>query len=300
MQPRAPDAVPAPRYITVLLLLSGLTLPNGGHCRALHPPPSKPLSSHDNDSEGTRQEQCELTGALWKETTGVVTVPGHEIATYRMKVLPLPRGGPARPVSPEEALRSFSARVYRCCQMGFQCRGVRGIQGHRSGDFDMEFYLLPDVLLAQVVRAEIHLSISNPLHLKVEPRFPSLERHGYPTRYSVWPGDGTLKLWVDLLFLFQGLQEAIGGSRQGHSLVDLRRLGGLGRPHGKDLSRAEVDPSLQDTDPNLWGEGNGAGSSPLELNLLLHCSKDQGGGGVPCENSGVHLLHAPFIVVSYR
>ncbi|XP_029115479.1 uncharacterized protein LOC114912479 [Scleropages formosus] len=298
MPPRAHTAVTAPRCVTALLLLSGLALPGGGHRRALHPPSS--VSLDGNDAEGTRREQCALLGARWKEATGDATVPGPEISTYRVRVLPLPRGGPRRAVSPEEALRSFSARVYRCCRMGFQCRGVRGIQGHVSADFHVEFYLLPDVLLAPVVSAEVHLHISNPLHLTVEPWFPYLGRHGHPTRYGVGPGAGTLELRVDLLFLFRGLREAVGRAGGGRSLADLRRLGGPGRYRGKGPSRAEADPSPQDADPGPWGEGDGAGPSSLELDLVLRCSGDRGGGGVPCENSGVRLLHAPFIVVSYR
>lgn len=101
---------------------------------------------------------------------------------------------------------------------------------------------------------------------------------------------------MDLLFLFQGLQEAAGGARGGSSLMDMRRVGVLSR--GDPRERLPPQQSLQDTDGDQWGEGLDHLQTAQQLGLALNCSK--GGQGVACEHNGLHLLHAPFIALSYR
>lgn len=101
---------------------------------------------------------------------------------------------------------------------------------------------------------------------------------------------------MDLLFLFQGLQEAAGGARGGPSLVDMRRVGGLSRGGQRDWPGALL--SLQDTATDQLGEGLGPLLNAVDLGLALNCK--MGGVGVSCEHNGVHLLHTPFIALSYR
>lgn len=99
---------------------------------------------------------------------------------------------------------------------------------------------------------------------------------------------------MDLLFLFQGLQESAGGAREGSSLVDMRRVGVLSR--GGPRERPSLQ-SLQDTDDQR-GEGLDLSLTARELGLALNCNK--GGLGVSCEHNGLHLLNTPFIALSYR
>nr|XP_023696524.1 uncharacterized protein LOC111858736 [Paramormyrops kingsleyae] len=276
----------------------------GGQCLPMPQMPTLPIASERDIALGTgpaferwrresiemQREHCALLAAPWKETRGGGD-RGHQ---YRLRILSLPEGGPRRAVFPEQTLFGFVRRVYRCCQMGFLCRSIKGIQGQLSADSEVEFLLSPDVLSATVTRAEVHLHISNPLHLRVE---PWLATHKRPTRYRVWAGHGKLELMLDLLFLFQGLQEAIGGTRGGSSLVDFRRVGGLARQSGAGLRVGQVGSSPQETDTGLW---EGPLPWALELGLVLHCTREGGGEAVPCENNGVHLLYTPFFAISYQ
>ncbi|KAB5567938.1 hypothetical protein PHYPO_G00238570 [Pangasianodon hypophthalmus] len=145
---------------------------------------------------------------------------------YRLKVLPMSKDGPHRLVFPEQPLFRFIRRVYRCCQMGHHCRGVKGLQGRETAGSTVEFVLSEDVWSAPILRAEVHLHISSPQPLNVQPLLPWLEKRHLPTRYSVWWKDGMLEVRVDLLFLFQALQ-ALRAKRGGSSVMEIRRVGGL-------------------------------------------------------------------------
>lgn len=91
---------------------------------------------------------------------------------------------------------------------------------------------------------------------------------------------------MDLLFLLQSLQEAAGGARGRHSLVNMR--GVLFSSKGNNPPRERPTAgALQDTASNVLGE----------LGLIVGCS--QGGVGMACETSGVHLLHTPFMALYY-
>ncbi|KAJ8414764.1 hypothetical protein AAFF_G00022870 [Aldrovandia affinis] len=302
-----------PKYTRIaLLFLIMLVGPDGGQCRTLQRGLSKSSffgEGHETlatyvqprrrrrDSAETQREHCALLAAPWMEATGHFEDNGQ---LYRLRVLSLPEGGPRRGVFPELPLFRFVRRVYRCCQMGFHCRGVKGIQGRLNGGSEVEFLLSEDVLSVPVVRAEVHLHLQNPNHLRVEPWLPSVAKRDKKshTRYSVWSKDDVMEMRVDMLFLFQGLQEVAGGARRGPSLVDLRRVGGLARLRGEGLRGSQDPRSLQDTDGDIWGEGESFLRSALELGLVLHCSR--GGAVAPCKENGVRLLHAPFIALSYR
>uniref|UniRef100_A0A8C4F640 Uncharacterized protein n=1 Tax=Dicentrarchus labrax TaxID=13489 RepID=A0A8C4F640_DICLA len=183
-------------------------------------------------------------------------------------------GASQGPVFPGKSLFSFVRRVYRCCQEGISCRSVKGIQGRLRGD--VEFLLTREISSLTLLRAELHLQLSNPQHLDVHPVLSSMAKRGLPTRYSLWSRGNTVELRVDLLFLLQSLQEAAGGADGGPGLVNMRRV---------------VFSSLQDTD--------GAGALPaLDLGLVLGCSRD--GSGVSCGAGGVHLSHTPFMALFYQ
>ncbi|XP_046904189.1 uncharacterized protein si:ch211-170d8.2 [Hypomesus transpacificus] len=236
-----------------------------------------------------QREQCALLTEPWTETYGS---QGDLAKSLHLRVLSLPLGGSRRTVFPEQPLFRYVRRVYRCCQIGFHCKSVKGIQGRLSGDTGVEFLLSRDVLSVTVMRAEIHLQLSNPRQLNVEPVLPFMVKRKLSTRYNVRTRDDILELRVDLLFLFQGLQEAADGNRGGPSLVAMRKVGGFSRGGPRER------PSLQDTNRGPLGEGPGPLQTALELGLGLNCNK--GGVEVSCEHNGLHLVHTPFIAISYR
>ncbi|TRZ03246.1 hypothetical protein DNTS_012965, partial [Danionella cerebrum] len=163
---------------------------------------------------------------------------------------------------------------------------------------NIEFRLSEDVLSAPLERAEVHFHFSNPQHLNIQPVLPSLEKRGFPTRYSVGIKDGIVELRVDLLTLFQALQMLIGGTSRGPSIIEMHRVRGLTRP-GVVVPK-HTPPTVQDTVPVEWGDEKEAPLQPtLELGLGLYCSLEDTVVH-PCENYGVRLEHAPFIALTYR
>ncbi|XP_030622947.1 uncharacterized protein LOC115806401 [Chanos chanos] len=244
------------------------------------------------ENPSTNSHHCALLSSPWLESN----VPSKDRGLiYRLKVLPM-SDGPRRAVFPEQPLFRFVRRVYRCCQTGNRCENVKGIQGRLSGSH-IDFLLSEDVLSVTVVRAEIHLHISNPQQLNIQPLVPFLEKRKLPTRYSVGVKDTELEMRVDLLFLFRALQQATGGARGRPSLIDMRRAGGLSRP-GAPEPREWVR-ALQETTPAEPGEVLGPLRSAVELGLALHCSGADA-TAVHCQSHGVQLLHTPFIALSYR
>lgn len=115
-------------------------------------------------------------------------------------------------------------------------------------------------------------------------------------RYSLWSRGNTVELRVDLLFLFQSLQEVAGGARGGPSLVNMRRV--VFSSRGDPPGEKPASGSLQDTDGDVWGDGVANALPVLELGMILGCS--QAGSGVSCGAGGVHLSHTPFMAVYYR
>ena len=96
---------------------------------------------------------------------------------------------------------------------------------------------------------------------------------------------------MDLLFLFQSLQEAAGGAGGGGpSLVNMRRVAFSSR--GDPLRENPAPHTLHDANGHAWGDGLPA------LELELGCS--QAGAGVSCGSGGVHLSHTPFMALYYR
>nr|XP_055024240.1 uncharacterized protein si:ch211-170d8.2 [Misgurnus anguillicaudatus] len=295
-----------------LLILAFVALTVGVQCRSLRKQIRK-VTSFQGERKirmdiqrrirrepGSERDQCALLSAPWTESTAPFGDWGQ---MYRLKILSTMGDGPRRAVFPEPPLFQFVRRVYRCCQVGYHCGSVKGIQGRKPGDSNIEFLLGVDVLSAPLERAEVHFQFSNPQHLNILPVLPSLEKRGFPTRYNIWLRGGVVELRVDLLALFQALQLAIGGAKRGPSLMEMHRVRGLTRPGV--LDQKEIPPAPQDTAPVLKGEVNEDmdGAAPqqlaLELGLALHCSLENN-ITQPCRNYGVHLAHAPFIALTYR
>ncbi|XP_066546025.1 uncharacterized protein LOC136713037 [Amia ocellicauda] len=238
------------------------------------------------DSLQHQQEQCALMTGPWVEAAGG---GGRAGQLYRLRMVPLSAEGPRRAVFPEQPLFQFVRRVYRCCQLGFSCRTVKGIQGRMTGDAEVQFVVSGDVFSVSLFRAELHLQLSNPHRLRVEPLLTSQPNHA--TRFAMSAAEGRLDLTLDLLFLFPSLQESAGG-HAGLRITHLRREGGRAwGATGQELG------GLQEPPPVTLGGGSFPALDP-ELGLALRCF--HGDTAVPCAEQGVHLLHAPFLALSYR
>ncbi|XP_070690393.1 uncharacterized protein [Pempheris klunzingeri] len=239
----------------------------------------------------THRERCAELSAPWQENAQ--QAPEDHATLLQLRVRPFTPGASQGLVFPGKSLFSFVRRVYRCCQEGLNCRSVKGIQGRLRGDKDVEFLLTREILALTVIRAELHLQLSNPQHLDIHPVLSSMAKRDLPTRYSLWSRGNTVELRVDLLFLFQSLQEVAGGARGGPSLVNMRRV--VFSSRGGRAGEKPAPGALQDTDGDVWGDGV---ASVLELGLVLGCS--QAGSGVSCRTGGVHLSHTPFMALYYR
>ncbi|XP_051965376.1 uncharacterized protein LOC127631323 [Xyrauchen texanus] len=296
-----------------LLFLAFMAFPVGVQSRSLRAQIRKMTSFHGERKirighvqkrirrdPGSERDQCALLNAPWTESS---TRLGDWGQMYRLKILTTMSDGPRRAVFPEQPLFRFVRRVYRCCQVGYHCGSVKGIQGRKLGDSNIDFLLGDDVLSAPLVKAEVHFHFSNPQHFNIQPVLPSLEKRGFPTRYSVWRRDGIVELRVDLLGLFQALQLAIGGASRAPSLMEMHRVRGLTRPGA--LGQWESPPGIRDKVHVGWGEENEdrEGAAPLqpalELGLALQCSLVDN-IAQPCQPYDVQLVHAPFISLSYR
>lgn len=296
-----------------LLVLAFMTIAIGVQCRSLRTQLRKVTSfqgerkirighvqRRSRREPGSELDQCALLNSPWTESA---TPLGDWGQMYRLRILSTMSAGPRRAVFPEPPLFRFVRRVYRCCQVGYHCGSVKGIQGGKVGDYNIEFLLGEDVLSAPLEKAEVHFHFSNPQHLNIQPVLPSLEKRGFATRYRVWLRDGVVELRVDLLALIQALQLVIGGASRGPSVMEMHRVRDMTRPGV--VVQKQRPPSLQDTVPVVLGEVNEArdGETPLqptlELGLALHCSL-LNNIAQPCQEYGVHLEHAPFIALTYR
>ncbi|XP_049618755.1 uncharacterized protein si:ch211-170d8.2 [Syngnathus scovelli] len=229
-------------------------------------------------AEAHRERCAELTAA-WQESPH--RSPRRNSTVLRLSVRPLSSGASWGLVFPEKPLFSFVRRVYRCCQDGFDCRNVKGLQGRLRRGSDVELLLTREVLSLSIRRAELHLQLTNPQQVDIHPVLLSMAKSNLPTRFISRSHGTTVDLRVDLLFLFQSLQEAAGSPGGAHRLVNMRKVM-LSSLHKK---LASVD--LQDNGGVVWGEQG----------LALGCSR--AGVGVLCESSGVGLLHAPFVTLYY-
>ncbi|MEQ2200901.1 hypothetical protein XENOCAPTIV_004569 [Xenoophorus captivus] len=131
-------------------------------------------------------------------------------------------------VFPGKSLFSFVRRLYRCCKAREGCRSVKGIQ-----DAGVEFVLTRETLSMTAMRVELHLQLSNPRHLDINPTVPFMVKHNFPT-----------------------------------SLVNMQ----LGRLFSnKDLTGEKTSSEiLQDTNGTAWNENR---LIALEVGLVLGCSQ---------------------------
>lgn len=127
----------------LLLVLAFMTIAIGVQCRSLRTQLRKVTSfqgerkirighvqRRSRREPGSEHDQCALLSAPWTEST---TPLGDWGQMYRLKILSTMSDAPRRAVFPEQPLFRFVRRVYRCCQAGYHCGSVKGIQGGKVG-----------------------------------------------------------------------------------------------------------------------------------------------------------------------
>ncbi|MEE6504535.1 hypothetical protein FKM82_005228 [Ascaphus truei] len=116
--------------------------------------------------------------------------------------------GSLKPIFPQQNLFQYISRIYRCCKLGFTCRKIKGLQGTiEVGDRrkEMEFYVDLDITNLSILRAELHLEVSNSDGLTV---IPVLRAKGTPhSRYLQLIRNRVSDLTLDVMFLFKMLKE---------------------------------------------------------------------------------------------
>lgn len=148
-----PPAMAAGRLTRIVLLCLGVTvLIMTAQSRALlkrskYVTENKNLRfySHRRSRRGIVEsdvEQCAVLTAPWDEATGPVN---SQEQLLRIRVHSMSEGSALRTIFPEQPLFRFIRRVYRCCQMGYHCGSVKGIQGRlhhgRSNSFVFDVFV---------------------------------------------------------------------------------------------------------------------------------------------------------------
>nr|XP_061841863.1 uncharacterized protein si:ch211-170d8.2 [Nerophis lumbriciformis] len=256
----------------------------GGLCRALGAHGSKDeswalradaLMHRDHRDHQDHRERCADLTANWLHNSRVQAADKSTV--LHLSVRPASAGASRGSVFPEQPLFSLVRRVYRCCQEAGECRSVRGLQGgFLAGGPDVEFLLSRDVLFLSVRRVELHLQLSNPQHVNIQPVLPLLANKKLPTRFISRSQGDTTELRVDLLFFFQRLQAAAAGGPGG------------GRGLAKMMLPSPRHQLQDDQQHGVWGE----------MGVALGCSRE--GVPVTCQSGQVRLLHSPFLAVYYR
>ncbi|KAK1160048.1 hypothetical protein AOXY_G21544 [Acipenser oxyrinchus oxyrinchus] len=211
------------------------------------------------------------------------SLPGDRLV-YRLKVHASSAAGQRQPIFPQQQLFQYLGKVYQCCKTGFVCRKIKGIQGRLTRDADrgdVEFLVNPDVGALAIQRAELHVQISNPDRLRVEPVLTlqhAENQDAVSSRYV-----GVMREGVsDLTFLFQTLKDLLGRGSSPQT-PEPRREGvpaGAAQP-----GRAGLLSVMQ-----LWGEGvslEGAQTYPLRRSGSPGVSlrKMRGRGPFPAQGS---------------
>ncbi|XP_043924409.1 uncharacterized protein LOC122799429 [Protopterus annectens] len=121
--------------------------------------------------------------------------------------------GHPKPVFPQQHLFQFIRHIYNCCKLGVACQKIKGLQGRlrRGGHHNnLEFFVNSDVLELSIMRAELHLEISNPDRVEVEPVLRvqhTTAPSASSSRHIKQVKNGILELTLDIMFLFKMLKD---------------------------------------------------------------------------------------------
>ncbi|CAG02510.1 unnamed protein product [Tetraodon nigroviridis] len=217
---------------------------------------------------GAADGGCAELDEPWQESLAAAEEAAGPLLQLRVRPF-WPRSPLKALLFPGKPLFSFARRLYRCCQERRRCGRVRGIPGRPTGGSRVEFLLTGEVLSLALTRAELHLQLSNPQRLDLQPLLPAAAKRGLPTRYALLSHGDTVDLRLDLLFLVQRLQAAL-------------------EPKGRPSEGVWKATQSSRTD---------AGGGALDLGLALDCHRD--GAKVGCRARGVQLTQTPFMVVHY-
>ncbi|XP_033903036.3 uncharacterized protein LOC117428264 [Acipenser ruthenus] len=242
----------------------------------------------DDSIKRHQQPPCVQMTEPW--TVGrpsAASLPGDRLV-YRLKVHASSAAGQRQPIFPQHHLFQYLGKVYQCCKTGFVCRKIKGIQGRLTRDAarrEVEFLVNPDVGALEIQRAELHVQISNPDRVRVEPVLTlqhAENQDAVSSRYVGVMREGVSDFTLDLAFLFQTLKDLLGRG-SGPQTPEPHRVGvpaGAAQP-----GRAGVLSVMQ-----LWGEGvslEGAQAYPLRRSGSPGVSlrKMRGRGPFPAQGS---------------
>ncbi|XP_029427126.1 uncharacterized protein LOC115073103 [Rhinatrema bivittatum] len=165
---------------------------------------------------GYQRSQCIHMSQPW--VWGHLGLLGQQMSSsFKLRLHTAP-SGPTRPAFPQQHLFQYIRTIYSCCKLGFACRKVKGLQGKIEVDDEgtnLEFYIDSDILGLSILRAELHLEISNPDHITVTPVLSTSATRS--TSHLKLARADVSDLTLDATFLFHLLQEA-GGTRREMSL----------------------------------------------------------------------------------
>ncbi|XP_032898962.1 uncharacterized protein LOC116987209 [Amblyraja radiata] len=163
---------------------------------------------------GLRHLHCsKAAGETWSAAGGgggAAQFP--ESVLYRVTVTTASTEPPWK-VFPLWHLMVFMKRFYSCCKFGYPCRTIKGYQGRLLGhdDREMEFFLRPEYLFVNILRAQLHLNIANPDRVVLEAEI-RVKMQGMTVttraRNIVWHTRSESELAFDALFLFKLMKEA--------------------------------------------------------------------------------------------
>ncbi|XP_041079711.1 uncharacterized protein si:ch211-170d8.2 [Polyodon spathula] len=207
----------------------------------------------DDSTKGHQQPRCVHMTEPWAVgRPGAASLPGDRLV-YRLKIHVSSAAGQRQPIFPQRHLFQYLGEVYQCCKTGFICRKIKGIQGRLTRDAgrgEVQFLVNPDVGALQIQRAELHVQISNPDRVRVEPVLTlqhADDQDAVSSRYVAVMREVVSDLTLDLAFLFQTLKDLLGRGK-GPQTPEPRREGvpaGAAQP-----GREGVLSVMQ-----LWGEG---------------------------------------------
>ncbi|GCB59847.1 uncharacterized protein [Scyliorhinus torazame] len=161
---------------------------------------------------GLRHAHCTRSSESWSTAAShsPASLPRHVL--YRVTVTTASTEPPWK-VFPLWHLMVFMRRFYMCCKLGYPCKRIKGYQGRLIGHNErkMEFFLRPEYLNLDVLRAQLHVHIANPDRVVLEAEIRA-KRQGITvsktTRNATWHKHGESELAFDTLFLFKMMKEA--------------------------------------------------------------------------------------------
>ncbi|XP_072443946.1 uncharacterized protein [Chiloscyllium punctatum] len=160
---------------------------------------------------GLRHPHCSKSRESWSSTSsGLAEVT--DTVKYRVTITTASTEPPWK-VFPLWHLLMFMKRFYSCCKLGYPCKKIRGYQGRLIGHDErkMEFFLRPEYLNLNVLRAQLNLHIANPDRVMLEAEIRVKLRGitaSKTTRNITWHKHDESELAFDTLFLFKMMKEA--------------------------------------------------------------------------------------------